>query len=675
MTEEIKEYKKEGFFPNIDSYWQKRWESCSLISGKKDKKYILEMFPYPSGKIHMGHVRNYVLGDVLCRYFVKKGYDILHTMAWDAFGLPAENAARKNNINPADWTHNNISNMRKELQSIGLLYNWKDEFATCDKEYYSHQQKIFLDLYNNGLVYKKNVWVNWDPIDKTVLANEQVIDGKGWRSGAQVERKKLSQWMLKITDFADDLIEGLDDLDWNQEVLQMQRNWIGRSEGFKISFKVNNSSDFKEIEVYTTRPETIFGASCLLLSPDHYISDLLSTNNFPLSNFINDCQKDNNSRDPNVPKKGIFIDIEVVNPATGDLLPVFIANFVLNHVTGAIFCCPAHDVRDFEFSKKYNLPINQVITPNDDSPVDLENEPYISDGKLINSGILDGLSVLEAREKFKNHNFVNQLASDGKIEVCFAYKLHDWCISRQRYWGCPIPIIDCKKCGLIPAKIPVILPEDVDINFQGNPLDSCLGWKNVECHNCGSSAARETDTMDTFVDSSWYFIRICSAKNSNIPFSQDDINKWMPVDYYIGGIEHAILHLLYSRFICRALNKCGYNIPKEPFKKLFAQGMVCHKTFKNKDTGDWVYPSDICFDDGKYRIKIPESYSSSVEGSEVIVGPSEDWLLLQQGQHHQLVPEQEQQLVPVPEQEQQLVPVPEEQVLKSKHKSNHILHQ
>ena len=591
----------------IEKKWQDKWQKDNVYQASKnsDKKnyYVLEMFPYPSGKIHMGHVRVYTLGDVLARYKRAKGYNVLHPMGWDAFGMPAENAAFENKIHPAIWTKSNIDNMREQLKAMGLSYDWQLEFATCDPLYIECQQKIFLDFYKNKLAYRKEAWANWDPIDQTVLSNEQVIDGKGWRSGAKVERRKLPQWFFKITEFADDLIDSLDKLDnWSNQVKVMQRNWIGRSEGLRLKFKIFNSSvSLKHanfIEVYTTRPDTIFGASFIAIAPDHPLSKELSDNNKSLQKFIFECNQVGTSEEAieKEEKKGYMTNIKVRHPfVEGEYLPVYIANFVLmSYGTGAIFGVPAHDQRDLDFANKLNLPIKSVVQSKNSEENIITNIAYTGNGKIVNSDFLNGMDIIEA----KNH--IIRISEELNIgEKSKQFRLHDWCASRQRYWGCPVPIILCSDCGIVPvpnSELPVLLPEDVTFEKPGNPLDYHDKWNTVACPKCGQSAKRETQTFDTFVDSSWYALRYPSPKSKE-PIDKNEMLRWSPPDQYVGGIEHAILHLLYSRFFNRALKKTNYVNFDEPFKGLFCQGMVCHRTYKGPN--GWVEPENIIFKDNK----------------------------------------------------------------------------
>ena len=582
----------------VEKKWQRIWKDrrtfvAQKITCSKKKYYILEMFPYPSGKIHMGHVRNYTLGDVLARFYKLNDYNVLHPMGWDSFGMPAENAAIENKLNPKSWTYQNIEKMRSQLASMGLSIDWNREISTSSPDYYKHQQKFFIDLYKNGLAYKKDSFVNWDPVDNTVLANEQVIDGKGWRSGVNVVSKKLSQWFFKISKFSNELLSDLDSLDnWPSKVKVMQKNWIGVSEGVEIKFSLTNEKSF--INVFTTRPETIFGASFIALAINHPLSKKYSTLK-SFNEFSNKCKISSSSEESLSTSEKIGYDSMLFanHPfVKGIKLPIYFANFVLmDYGTGAIFGCPAHDERDFEFAKRYNLPVRKVISKN----TSIEN---ISDqGFMVNSDFLDGIEVKSAKELITKKIETQKI---GKRKTSF--RLRDWGVSRQRYWGCPIPIMYREDGEIITVpenELPVILPDDVDFSKGGNPLSNHPTWKYAKCPSTGMKAIRETDTLDTFVDSSWYFLRFCSPKNENSGFDIDAVNYWMPVDQYVGGIEHAILHLLYSRFFVRALNACSYKIPKEPFKSLLTQGMVCHETFKTKDS-QWVEPKDVIKKDKKY---------------------------------------------------------------------------
>jgi len=580
----------------LESYWQKAWASKQVFKSKPaksglKKKYILEMFPYPSGKIHMGHVRNYTIGDVISRYRKTKGDNILHPMGWDAFGMPAENAAIEKKIHPKEWTYKNINDMREQLKSLGLAIDWDKEFATCDDEYIKHQQSIFIDFLENDLAYRKESEVNWDPVDNTVLANEQVINGLGWRSGAPVERRKLTQWFLKISNFSDDLLDGLDDLEqWPEKVKLMQKNWIGKSEGVVFSFDIlEEFHKFSEkIEVYTTRPDTLFGASFCAVAPDHEIANILSKTNNEAENFIKKCQKIASSEEAieKIEKEGFDTGIKVKHPFNDSVLPVYIANFVLSsYGQGAIFGCPAHDQRDLDFARKYNLSVVPVVSP-DGTEIIIKDEAYTGDGKLINSEFLNGLDVFKAKRKS-----IDKLIENNSGNEKTNYRLRDWGISRQRYWGCPIPVVYCAECGVLPVKktdLPITLPEDVKFNEPGNPLEKDSNWKKTNCPKCQKTAMRETDTFDTFMDSSWYFARFCDLDKNN-PINEKEAEYWLPVDQYIGGVEHAILHLLYSRFFTRALKISNHLKIKEPFLGMFTQGMVCHETYSTED-GLWVEP-------------------------------------------------------------------------------------
>ncbi len=610
-------------FKLTEEKWQKYWLTektfKSEINNQKKKFYCLEMFPYPSGKIHMGHVRNYTIGDVLSRFKTMKGYNVLHPMGWDSFGMPAENAAKQNNLNPKDWTEKNIKIMKSQLKMLGLSIDWDREISTCSPEYYKHQQKIFLDLYDKGLVYRKESYVNWDPIDKTVLANEQVIDGKGWRSGAVVERKKLNQWFFKISHFSEDLLNELERLNsWPNKVKVMQKNWIGKSFGCEIDFNIKGSEKVKSIKCYTTRPDTLFGFSFLALSVDHPISKYYEKNKDFIA-FKKECSKTGTTEESiaQATKIGFKTELEAINPLDNESkVPVYFANFVLmDYGFGAVFGCPAHDQRDFDFAKKYDLKIKTVVKPvGEKDEFQVQEEAYTGTGTIINSKFLNGLSVPEKSidETIK----ILEVKNLGKRKTNF--RLKDWGISRQRYWGCPIPIAYDENNNVIkiPEKdLPVQLPETIELNTNGNPLDYQKNWKKVKIN--GKNCIRETDTLDTFVDSSWYFLRFCSAKNIEKPFKASEIDYWMPVDQYIGGVEHAILHLLYSRFFMRAisLDNKETNL-KEPFEGLFTQGMVCHQTFKDENK-NWVYPEDVFTDDGK------NYYQNKNPSKKIFVGPSE----------------------------------------------------
>ena len=609
-------------FKVIEKKWQDKWFELNSFVAKKDltkeKFYILEMFPYPSGKIHMGHVRNYTLGDVIARYKRGKGFNVLHPMGWDAFGMPAENAAMENNVHPADWTYENIDTMRSQLKLMGLSIDWSREFATCDQDYYHHQQKLFKKLYENNIVYKKKSYVNWDPVDNTVLANEQVIDGKGWRSGADVEQKELSQWFFKIKDYAEELLSDLDTLNhWPEKVKLMQKNWIGKSEGCHLSFDIFDSKKNKinqQLNIFTTRPDTIFGASFCAISPMHPLAKKIAETNESIKDFINTQSSSavNEESIARTEKEGIKTDLVVQHPFKNDIfLPIYIANFILmDYGTGAIYGVPAHDQRDFEFAKKYNLDILQVIK-NKKISEDLD-EAYTGEGELINSDFLNGMSVEEAKKCVIAKLEELEL---GKKEI--NYRLRDWGISRQRYWGCPIPIMYREDGEVIPVpdhELPVILPVDIDFTKPGNPLERHPTWKFTTCSETGLKAVRETDTLDTFVDSSWYFMKYCSDDIKSSNFNDEDLNYWMSVDQYVGGVEHAILHLLYSRFFSKALKSSGIGKINEPFKGLFTQGMVCHETFKTKK-GEWVLPSNVKEKDHRFF-----HYETN---EEIIRGPSE----------------------------------------------------
>ena len=610
-------------FKIVEDKWQKYWDKNKSfkteINRNKKKFYCLEMFPYPSGKIHMGHVRNYTIGDVLSRYKTLKGFNVLHPMGWDSFGMPAENAAKQNNLNPKTWTETNIKVMKSQLKMLGLSIDWDREISTCSPEYFKHQQKIFLDLYDKGLVYRKESYVNWDPVDKTVLANEQVIDGKGWRSGAVVERKKLNQWFFKISHFSEELLNSLETLNnWPDKVKTMQKNWIGKSYGCEIDFKIEGSENIKSIKCYTTRPDTLFGFSFLALSVDHPLSKYYEDNK-DFQKFRKECSKTGTTEESiaQATKIGFKTELTAINPLENDSkVPVFFANFVLmDYGFGAVFGCPAHDQRDFDFAKKYDLEIKTVVRPIDkDDTYKVGNEAYSGAGVIINSKFLNNLNVPD-----ESINEAIKILEDKKLgKRKTNFRLKDWGISRQRYWGCPIPIAYDENNNVVKVPedlLPVKLPEDIDLNTNGNPLDSQEKWKEVEIN--GKKCKRETDTLDTFVDSSWYYLRFCSAQNINEPFNKNELDYWMPVDQYIGGVEHAILHLLYSRFFMRAISLNNKNTTlEEPFEGLFTQGMVCHETYKDKNN-NWIYPDDIFSKDGK------NYFLNSNPTEKVIVGPSE----------------------------------------------------
>jgi leucyl-tRNA synthetase len=591
-------------FQLIEKKWQSYFEKNKIYLTKKDKKkkfYCLEMFPYPSGNIHMGHVRNYTLGDVIANFKRLNGYNVLHPMGWDAFGLPAENAAIQNNLHPEDWTLKNISSMKSQLKRLGLSIDWDKEISTCNKNYYKHQQILFSLFFKKGIAYKKESYVNWDPIDNTVLANEQVIDGKGWRSGAVIEKKKLSQWFLNITKYSEQLLSSLEKLKgWPEKVKLMQKNWIGRSEGCEIDF-ITNCKDSK-IKIFTTRPDTIFGASFIAIAPDHPFTENFSSDkefkNFKelaLKNLGTESSLSTNE------KLGFKTPFVVFHPFLDKKLPIYVANFILmDYGSGAIFGCPAHDQRDLEFSIKYKLEIIPVVSSEKSKITNIKNQAYTEEGYNINSDFLDGLSTQEAKK-----NIIKKLVEKKIGNLKIIYRLKDWGISRQRYWGCPIPIIyrEDGKIILVPEKdLPITLPKDIDFTKPGNPLENHPTWKYTKCPETGMKAIRETDTLDTFVDSSWYFLRFCSPQEENKPFNIEEINYWMPVDQYIGGVEHAILHLLYSRFFTLALQDEYKFKFSEPFENLFTQGMVCHPTFKTK-TGKWVFPKDIIEKNNSFFLK------------------------------------------------------------------------
>ena len=609
-------------FKSIETKWQNIWEKEKTFSTSVDKTkkkfYCLEMFPYPSGKIHMGHVRNYTIGDVLARYKILQGYNVLHPMGWDSFGMPAENAARQNNLDPKKWTEANISKMKSQLKQLGLSIDWDREISTCSEDYYKHQQKFFLDLLEKKLVYRKENYVNWDPVDETVLANEQVIDGKGWRSGATVERKKLSQWFFNISKFSQKLLDGLDKLsNWPNKVKIMQKNWIGKSFGCEVNFKIEGDTDVDNIKCFTTRPDTLFGFSFLALSIDHEISNLYK-NNPDFLKFKEECSQTGTTEEAIAigEKIGFKTNLTAINPLNPKhKVPVYFANFVLmDYGFGAVFGCPAHDQRDFEFAKKYHLEILTVVRPHDkDDNYKVTNEAYPGPGILINSSYLNGLeapknSVLKTIEILEEKKI-------GKKQINF--RLKDWGISRQRYWGCPIPVAydESGTVHQIPnSMLPVKLPQNIDLNVKGNPLDSQTHWKHIEID--GKKLTRETDTLDTFVCSSWYFLRFCSPRENTYGFNKDEVNYWMPVDQYIGGVEHAILHLLYSRFFMQAISYQNNEFDiLEPFKGLFTQGMVCHETYKDSNN-NWVSPEEIETINGRKCLKKDNS-------NLVQIGPSE----------------------------------------------------
>ncbi len=599
-----------------DAHWQGEWEKRQSFAADsastKPRAYILEMFPYPSGRIHMGHVRNYAMGDVLARYKRMTGHAVLHPMGWDAFGMPAENAAMERGVHPGEWTRANIAAMRAQLKRLGLAIDWSRELATCEPDYYGHEQALFLDLYKAGLVYRKESSVNWDPVDMTVLANEQVIDGRGWRSGALVEKRKLNQWFLRITDFADDLLEGLDSLDqWPDKVRLMQENWIGKSKGMRITFDLSDGSD--SIDVYSTRPDTIYGASFLAIATDHPLSQRLAANRYALEQFIEECKRGGTTAAEieTAEKLGFDTGLTVDHPLMPDRkLPVYVANFVLmDYGTGAVMGVPAHDQRDLDFARKYDLDVCRVVADGDlADPYFRDVEAFTGAGLLVNSDFLNGMSVDDAKAAV-----IARGEAEGWGEGQVQYRLRDWGVSRQRYWGTPIPIIHCDFCGVMPvprAQLPVVLPEDVSFDIPGNPLDRHPTWKNVACPNCNEPARRETDTLDTFVDSSWYFIRFASQPEDK-PFDREEAERWLPVGQYIGGVEHAILHLLYARFWTRALNRIGRIGITEPFAGLFTQGMVTHETYRH------VLPKSldgVAFDPPIYVWDAPDDVEKRADG-------------------------------------------------------------
>ena len=601
-------------FHSIEKKWSKRFSTEKLYNKNGKKFYCLEMFPYPSGKIHMGHVRNYTIGDVIARFKYLNGYNVLHPMGWDAFGLPAENASKLNNIHPQKWTRQNIETMKSQLSLLGLSIDWDLEISTCDKEYYKHQQELFIDFYNQGIVSRKETYVNWDPVENTVLANEQVVNGRGWRSNAIVERKKLSQWFFNITKFAEPLLKDLNILEgWPEKVKLMQKNWIGKSFGCEIFFDIHEHD--QQIKIFTTRPDTIFGASFIALSSDHPLSKNFK-NNKDFIRFKKECDKTGTTEEAlaNAEKIGFNSNLFVRHPfIKNKKIPIYFANFVLmDYGTGAIFGCPAHDQRDFDFAKKYNLEIIKVVSNGNDNPLE---EAYVGNGKIINSDFLNDLTVDVAKEKIINE--IEKLKIGNKKTL---FRLKDWGVSRQRYWGCPIPMIYLEDGSVVPvdkSELPVLLPENIDLKYNGNPLESHPTWKSTIQKSTGKKATRETDTLDTFVDSSWYFLRFCSPDYKKGPIDKNKIKYWMPVDQYIGGVEHAILHLLYSRFFTKAINQCDKSMNlSEPFKNLFTQGMVCHETYKDKN-GNWLYPEEV------EKNSKNEFVLKSDKQQKVVVGPSE----------------------------------------------------
>jgi leucyl-tRNA synthetase len=612
-------------FKEAEARWQQAWDARGTFRASADptrpKYYVLEMFPYPSGRCHMGHVRNYTLGDVVARYKRARGFNVLHPMGWDAFGLPAENAAIEAKAHPKKWTLANIATMKAQLKAIGFSYDWDREVTSCLPDYYKHEQRMFLDLLKAGLAYRKETWVNWDPIEQTVLANEQVIDGRGWRSDALVEKRLLAQWNLKITEFSDDLLEALKTLDrWPDKVRLMQENWIGKSEGARVRFPLAGRKD--AIEVFTTRQDTLFGASFVAIAANHPLSQDLAKSDPALDEFIRECNRMGTSEATleQAEKKGHLTALEAVHPFDANWkLPVYVANFVLmEYGTGAIFGCPAHDQRDLDFARKYKLPVTPVVRPrNENEAAEIfeqirRGDAFVEDGIAVNSKFMDGMPTAEAKKAA-----IDRVEKDGTGTRSITYRLRDWGVSRQRYWGCPIPVVYCEDCGIVPvpaADLPVELPEDVTFDKPGNPLDHHPTWKHVACPACGKPARRETDTFDTFFESSWYFARFCDAQNGQEAFSRRSVDYWMPVDQYIGGVEHAVLHLLYSRFFMRALKRCGYIGVDEPFAGLMTQGMVCHMTFRDED-GKWITPAEVR--------KEGETWVRISDGTPVTAGRSE----------------------------------------------------
>ena len=612
----------------IEQYWQGQWhKNKTFAAGEpsdKPKYYVLEMFPYPSGNIHVGHMRNYTMGDVLARFRRAQGYQVLHPMGWDSFGLPAENAAIANNTHPAQWTLQNVATMQAQLKTLGLSLDWDRELSTSDPQYYRHEQKFFLEMVREGLAYRSENWVNWDPVENSVLANEQVEDGRGWRSGALVERRKMQGWFLRITDFADELLDALPTLEqWPNKVRLMQDNWIKRSEGAAIKFQFSPEAELESrwhnegIEVFTTRPDTLFGASFVAISAQHPLAEHLAKSDSQLQSFLTECLAGDTSEASlaTMEKKGYRLPIDIKHPFStktqAATLPVYVANFVLmDYGTGAVFGCPAHDQRDLDFARQYDLPVYPVVCPKDTpiSELKITHKAYTGAGTLVNSCFLDGLDIEAAKAKA-----ITELENLGSGTRQTTYRLRDWGVSRQRFWGCPIPMIHCPECGTVPvpeAELPVTLPDDVDFSKTGNPLQNHPTWKNVSCPSCGTDSERECDTFDTFFESSWYFLRFCNPHNTEKAWDDELVNHWMPVDQYIGGIEHAVMHLLYSRFFTRALNQCGYNVPAEPFTGLFNQGMVCHETYKD-EAGQWLAPDEVQREKDGY---------TTLNGAEVTVG-------------------------------------------------------
>ncbi|RDD63253.1 leucine--tRNA ligase [Ferruginivarius sediminum] len=633
----------------IESKWQRAWETARCFEVEADpqrsKYYVLEMFPYPSGRIHMGHLRNYTIGDVVARYKRAQGHNVLHPMGWDAFGLPAENAAMDRGVHPAEWTYANIDAMRDQLKTMGLSIDWSREVATCHPEYYKHEQAMFLDFLEAGLAYRKESWVNWDPVDQTVLANEQVIDGKGWRSGATVEQRKLPQWMFRITAFSDELLDAIDDLErWPEKVRLMQRNWIGRSQGARVFFPIAGRDE--SLEVFSTRPDTLYGASFCALSPHHPLTEELAESDPELRAFLKECEQLGTSEEAieRAEKRGYDTGLRCRHPfEPGKELPLYVANFVLmEYGTGAIFGCPAHDQRDLDFARRYDLPVIPVVLPPDAdaSTFEIGDEAYVGEGTAFNSRFLDGLDVDSAKAKA-----IERLEADGSGQGTVQYRLRDWGVSRQRYWGCPIPVVHCGECGTVPVPkqdLPVTLPEDVDFSAPGNPLERHPTWKRTSCPKCGGAAERETDTFDTFVESAWYFARFCSPRAEEA-LDRMSVDYWLPVDQYIGGVEHAVLHLLYARFFTRALQHCGYVGVAEPFAGLFTQGMIGHETYRSQD-GKWLAPNEVRRGDGDDLVdldgrpvtrgrveKMSKSKKNTIDPTEIIEAYGADtarWFML-----------------------------------------------
>lgn len=616
----------------VEKKWQKHWSDNETFvvteDTSKPKYYVLEMFPYPSGRIHVGHIRNFALGDLTARFRRKLGFNVLYPMGWDAFGLPAENAARDRGEHPGEWTYKNIDNMREQLKSMGLSYDWSRELATCDPDYFKHEQKLFIDFYKKDIAYRKEAYVNWDPVDHTVLANEQVIDGRGWRSGALVEKRKLTQWFFRITDYAADLLDALKELEqWPDKIRLMQTNWIGRSEGAEIHFELSGGD---KLNVFTTRPDTIFGAAFCAVSVDHPLTLAAAENNKELQDFIAECKRQGTTEAEleTAEKMGYKLSVTAKHPFLKDVeLPVYVANFILmDYGTGAIFGCPAHDQRDLDFARKYNLPVLPVVAPKDQPDIEIGDEAYTDPGVIINSDFLNGLPVDKAKSAA-----IDALKKQGQGESKITYRLRDWGVSRQRYWGCPIPMVHCDACGVVPVAekdLPITLPKDATFDKPGNPLDHHPTWKHTTCPECGSAAVRDTDTFDTFMESSWYFARYCSPKYEDGPFDTAAADYWLPVDQYIGGAEHAVLHLLYSRFYTRALRDCGYLKISEPFTGLKNQGMINHETYKDQND-KWLYPEEVK--------RLGEGSYVKIDGeSPVKVGPA---IKMSKSKHNTVDPE------------------------------------